>query len=251
MMIDVYLLRDYCDCLLDVGDVPDYCPNGLQIEGDRQIQRLVTGVTACQALIDEALGWGADAIMVHHGYFWKGEAQPLVGIKGRRVRALMRAGVSLLAYHLPLDRHPELGNNRQLGARLGFVGAAPVSAGDGLLWQGRLPEPLSGTGLAVRIADCLGRQPVHVPVRSGPLNSVAWCTGAAQGHIEEAAALGVEAFVSGEISERTAHLARELGLDYFGAGHHATERYGVAALGAHLAERFAIAHRFIDIENPA
>ncbi|MEY6433845.1 Nif3-like dinuclear metal center hexameric protein [Thioalkalicoccus limnaeus] len=251
MTIDVHALRAYCDGLLEVGDASDYCPNGLQIEGDRPIQRLATGVTACQALIDEALDWGADAIIVHHGYFWKGEAQPLVGIKGRRVRALMRAGVSLLAYHLPLDRHPELGNNHQLGLRFGFVGAVPVSAGDGLLWQGRLPEPLSGARLATLIAEYLGRQPVHVPVRSGLLDSVAWCTGAAQDHIEEAAALGVDAFVSGEISERTTHLARELGLDYFAAGHHATERYGVAALGAHLAERFAIAHRFIDIENPA
>ncbi|MCG6965520.1 MAG: Nif3-like dinuclear metal center hexameric protein [Chromatiaceae bacterium] len=236
----------YCDQRLDTGAFDDYCPNGLQVEGREQVASIVSGVTASQALVDAAVAHGADLLLVHHGYFWRGEPAPLVGMKGRRVRALMASGLSLLAYHLPLDAHPELGNNRQLGLILGFADAAPV---DGLLWGGELNSAISAGDLASRVASALGRAPLAV----GPDNAVrriAWCTGAAQGMIEQAAARGFDAFISGEIAEHTVHQARELGILYLAAGHHATERYGVQALGSELSERFRVAHRFIDVDNP-
>jgi dinuclear metal center YbgI/SA1388 family protein len=172
-------------------------------------------------------------------------------MKGRRVRALTRAGLGLLAYHLPLDAHPELGNNRQLADVLGFREAAATPLGDGILWRGRLAGPMAAADLAAHIAYALGRAPIHVAGRPGPLEQIAWCSGGAQGYIEQAATLGVDAYLSGEISEQTTHQARELGLDYFALGHHASERYGVGALGAHLATRFALEHRFLDVPNPA
>lgn len=250
-MIEAAELVRYCDTLLESGRYDDYCPNGLQIEGTRPVNRIACGVTACQAMIDEALAWGADLLLVHHGYFWRGEPPALVGMKGRRVRTLMGAGVSLVAYHLPLDAHERLGNNAQLGRVLGVRDATPTGAGKGLLWWGRLAEPLPGEVLAQAIAAALGRPPLHVAACGRPIHRLAWCSGAAQDLIEEAAMLGADAYLSGEISERTPHQARELGLDFFGAGHHATERYGVQALGAHLADRFGLEHRFFEVDNPA
>ena len=244
-------LDAYCQGLLAVPSFDDYCPNGLQVEGTRPVRRLVTGVTASLALIEAATAAGADALLVHHGWFWKGESPCLTGLKGRRARALISSGASLLAYHLPLDAHPELGNNHQLAERLGIEDPEPTAAGRGLVWRGRLAAPLEGEAFAVRVAAALGRVPLRIPGRGAPLTTIAWCTGAAQGFITEAAALGVDAYVSGEISEQTTHLARELGLDYFAAGHHATERLGIQALGEHLAARFGLEHRFLDIDNPA
>jgi len=250
-MVEVGELNEYCESLLGSQGFQDYCPNGLQVEGVRPVRRLMTGVTACQALLEAAAHWEADAVLVHHGYFWKGEAPALTGIKARRIRTLMRAGMSLFTYHLPLDVHPDLGNNRRLGDRLGIVTPQPVEASDGLLWAGRLPRALLAAELAEHVAAVLGRAPTYVAGHRRPVATVAWCTGAAQGWIERAANLGVDAFISGEISEQTAHQARELGLDYVAAGHHATERYGVQALGEHLAERFALLQCFVDIDNPA
>ena len=236
----------YCDERLQVSAFDDYCPNGLQVEGRANVQRIVSGVTACQSLLDAAVDAAADLVLVHHGYFWRGEPAPLVGVKARRVATLFAASVSLLAYHLPLDAHPELGNNRQLGLRLGFERGEPL---DGLLWGSELDEPIPADALVTRIDSALGRSPLAVGP-THPVRRVAWCTGAAQGMIEQAAATGCDAFISGEISEQTVHQARELGILYLAAGHHATERYGVQALGSELANRFAISHRFIDIPNP-
>ncbi len=250
-MVTSLELEAYCNELLSTAAFDDYCPNGLQVEGSRPVRRLVTGVTASLALIEAAIVVEADALLVHHGWFWKGESPCLTGLKGRRARALITAGASLLAYHLPLDAHPELGNNRQLAARLGIEAPEPTPAGHGLVWRGRLPEPLEGEILAVRVGAALGRVPLRISGRGAPLATIAWCTGAAQGFIAEAATLGVDAYLSGEISEQTTHLARELGLDYFAAGHHATERLGIQALGEHLAARFHLEHRFLDIDNPA
>jgi len=248
-MIDPETLARHCDELLSADSFNDYCPNGLQVEGIRPVQLLVSGVTASQALLDVAVEAGADAILVHHGWFWKGEAPCLVGMKGRRVRTLMAAGTALLAYHLPLDVHPELGNNRRLAEVLGIAEARPASA-DGLLWRGRLAEPCPATRLAQRVRKRLGRAPLHLPGIDRPVREVAWCTGAAQRYIGEAYRLGADLFISGEVSEQTAHEACELGIDYLAAGHHATERYGVQALGAHLAQRFGLQHHYIDIDNP-
>lgn len=248
-MVELSRLHEYCNQLLNSEQFDDYCPNGLQVECGEQVSRLATGVTACQALIDAAAAWRADALLVHHGYFWKGESPCIRGMKGQRIRSLMRHGISLLAYHLPLDAHPELGNNRQLAHRLGLEGTEPASEG-GLFWLGRLPEPMSASVLERRIAEGLGREPLHLPGGPEPIMRLAWCTGAAQGLIERAASLGVDAYISGEVSEQTRHQALELGIHYFAAGHHATERYGVQAIGKRLAREFEIEHRFIEIDNP-
>lgn len=250
-MTELTTLAAYCDALLDTAAFDDYCPNGMQVEGERPVRRLASGVTASAALLDEALAWGADAILVHHGWFWRGEDPRLVGMKGRRIRTLTRAGAGLLAYHLPLDAHPELGNNRQLAEILGLCEARATGLCNGILWQGRLPRPTLAADLAVHFATVLERVPLHVSGRAGSIEQVAWCTGAAQSYIAQASDLRVDAYLSGEVSEQTTHQARELGLDYFALGHHATERYGVRALGEHLAVRFGLEHRFIDIDNPA
>lgn len=239
-------LIDYCTQRLAPADFDDYCPNGLQVEGRNEVHRIVSGVTASQALIDAAVAADADLLLVHHGYFWRGEPAPLVGMKGRRIKALMQAEVSLLAYHLPLDAHAELGNNRQLGLRLGFERAEAV---DGLLWGTQLDAALSLSDLAGRVQSALDRRPLVIG-DDVPLERIAWCTGGAQGMIDNAAALGFDAFISGEVSEQTVHQARELGIAYLAAGHHATERYGVQALGEALAAQFGVEHRFIEIANP-
>ena len=211
-MITLTELERYCNQLLAVDAFEDYCPNGLQVDaGIDQVRRLVAGVTASQVLIDDAVAFGADLLLVHHGYFWKGEAPALTGFKGRRIRTLMENGISLLAYHLPLDAHPELGNNRQLANRLDLVGASPLESSDSLIWSAELQAPLSFHELSDRIETALGRRPLHLAGGPGEIRRVGWCTGAAQGYIEQAAAAGLDAFVSGEVSEQTLHLARELG----------------------------------------
>jgi len=250
-MIDPHALSGYCDRLLDCAAGDDYAPNGLQVEGERPIRRLVSGVTASLALIEAAQDLGADALLVHHGWFWKGENPCLTGLKGRRVRALIRGGASLIAYHLPLDRHPTLGNNATLASHLGILDAQATGIGNGVLWTGRLATPTPPADWAAAVGARLGRTGTLVAGSDRPVQRLAWCTGGGQGYIEAAAALGVEAFLSGEISEQTTHAARELGIAYLAAGHHATERYGVAALGGHLAQHFSLEHRYIEIANPA
>ncbi len=227
-------------------------PNGLQVEGRPEINRIITGVTASQALLDRAVELQADLILVHHGYFWKGEAEPIIGMKKNRLKTLLSNDISLVAFHLPLDGHPLFGNNAQLAERLGLEvcgGLEPVNPlSIGL--TGRLSSPLSAEEFSQQIAAALGRKVMHIEGGPERIETVGWCTGAAQGYIEKAAALGLDAFISGEISEPTVHCARELGIHYFAAGHHATERYGVQAVGEHLAEKFGLDHEFIDIDNP-
>ena len=249
-MINLQTLEAYCNELLAAPSFDDYCPNGIQVEAGERVSRLLVGVTACQALIDAAREWGADLLLVHHGYFWRGEPLPLRGVKGRRIADLFNGKTSLMAYHLPLDAHPLYGNNAQLGQQLGFEGAAPADGDSGLIWQARLAQPSSGSELGSRIAQVLGREPLHIPGRQAPIERIGWCTGAAQDGLERAANLGLDAFISGEISESTVHMARETGVDYFAAGHHATERFGVHSLGRHLAQRFDLEYRFVDIDNP-
>lgn len=245
-------LVDYCNGLLETGQFRDYCPNGLQVEGRGEVQRIVSGVTASQALIDAALEQQADLLLVHHGYFWKGEDPTLTGIRRRRVRTLLGADVSLLAYHLPLDAHPEFGNNARLAARLGFQQEGRFGDGGAAeLGCFGLPEqPLSAAQMHAHLATVLGREPLLVGNGPELIRTVGWCTGAAQSYLEAAARRGLDAYISGEISEPSVHIAREYGIHYFAAGHHATERYGVQALGAHLAETFGIQHIFLDIDNP-
>lgn len=249
-------LRDlvrYLDDLLEADRFADYCPNGLQVEGAATVSKLVSGVTASQALIDAAIETGADAILVHHGYFWKGEPAPVVGLKKRRLASLLQNEISLLAYHLPLDAHPVYGNNVQLARVLGFnvEGSFGPASNPGIGLYGSLTEPLEAAELAAQIGQRLARPPLHIGEPGEPVRTLAWCTGAAQGFIEEAAQLGVDAYLTGEVSEQTVHVARESGLHFYAAGHHATERYGARALGDHLAAHFGIEQEFIDIDNPA
>lgn len=251
-MVNPHELTAWADALLQVENYKDYCPNGLQVEGRAPVRRLVSGVTASQALVDAAIERDADALLVHHGWFWRGEDARVVGMKRRRLQALLKHDISLLAYHLPLDGHAEVGNNARLGALFGVPveGRFGREAGEALGCHGHLPQALSGVELAAHISRCLGREPLYIPGAGRPLRHIGWCSGGAQDWIEAAAALGLDAFISGEISEQTVHQARELGIDYFAAGHHATERYGVQALGARMAQKFEIGHEFIDIENP-
>lgn len=253
-MIERDDLVNVCDSVLEAGRFNDYCPNGLQVEGRAQVQRVLCGVTACEALLEEAMRWDACAVLVHHGYFWRGEPEPLVGMKGRRVARLIRANQNLIAYHLPLDVHPELGNNAQLAKRLGLVNVRSVEAGgtDGLLLLGERPEPVSLEAFGSDVAAVVARDPTIVGApASGQVRRIAICSGGAQRFLTQAAALGVDAFLSGEISEQTTHEARELGVGFLAAGHHATERFGVQALGAYLAENHEIEYRFFDVPNPA
>jgi dinuclear metal center YbgI/SA1388 family protein len=250
-MVELKQLENYCNELLEADSFQDYCPNGLQLDaGMDEVRRIVSGVTACQALIDAAAEQGTDLLLVHHGYFWKGEPYPLVGIKGRRVGTLFRNNISLMAYHLPLDAHMELGNNCLLAQHFGFHNAAPAEPGNGLLWSADLTLPESVEQISARIVNALGREPLHLSGGGTEIKRVGWCSGGAENHIIQAAEYEVDAFISGEVSEQTMHLARELGVHYFCAGHHATERFGVKALGEHLAERFELEHEFIDLPNP-
>lgn len=236
---------------LQVDAFKDYCPNGLQVEGKGTIKKIVTGVTASQALVDKAIAHKADALLVHHGYFWKGEAQPLVGMKGRRVAALMRNNISLLAYHLPLDAHPELGNNQRLAEVMGWqVTGVMDSPSWPLGLVGELVKPLLAADFAEDLALKLGQQPLHLAGHQQEIKTLAWCTGSAEGGIYRAAELGVDAYISGEVSEQTLHAAQELGIDYFAAGHHATERYGVKALGEWISKQWQVECEFIDLHNP-
>ena len=238
--------------LLRPEQFKDYCPNGLQVEGRKEISKLVTGVTACQELITAAAEAGADALLVHHGYFWRGEDQSISGIKKVRIEALLKHELSLLAYHLPLDVHQEFGNNVQLGKVLG------IEINGELGKQNNHPIGLTGTidqgtdfeTLKALIAEKLDRQPLAIEGKSKTIKSIAWCTGAAQNYIELAVAAGADAYITGEVSEPTVHIARESGIHFFSAGHHATERYGVQAMGSYLASKFNLDHQFIDIDNP-
>ena len=243
-------ITSFCDEYLDASRVKDYCPNGLQVEGRPEVKHIVSAVTASQAAIDAAVEKNADMLLVHHGYFWKGESQTITGMKGRRIRMLIENGLNLVAYHLPLDAHPEVGNNAQLAKRLRWGNAEPVAEDEGLLWQVELNQAENACSLSQALSGALGREPLHIP--GGPIEfrRIGWCTGAAQSYIEQAAELGLQAFISGEISEHTTHAARELGIHYFAAGHHATERYGIQALGQLLAERFNVTHEFVEISNP-
>ena len=242
-------LDEYLADYLQVHDFRDYCPNGLQVEGRGEIARIVTGVTASAALIEAAVADGADALIVHHGYFWRGEDARITGMRRRRIGLLFEHELNLFAYHLPLDAHPEIGNNATLARQLGIEVTRRFGEQD-IAALGSIAEGSTVASFTHTITEKLGRSPLVIGEAARPLRRIAWCTGGAQGMFEQAIALGVDAYLSGEISEQTVHLARESGVAYIAAGHHATERYGVQALGAHLAQRFGVQHRFIEIDNP-
>ena len=252
-MIERTQLLQTLNQLLEPDRFRDYGPNGLQVEGAQQVRKIVSGVTASRALIEAAIDVGADTLLVHHGLFWRGHDGCVTGWLRQRLALLLAHQINLLAYHLPLDAHPELGNNAQLGLRLGL--RADQRFGEqqlgflGGFADGRGLQ--SGAELADLVSSCLGRQVTLVSGLARPLRRIAWCSGGAQGYFEDAIAAGADAFITGEISEPQAHLARECGVAFLACGHHASERYGAPAVAAHVAQQFGLAHEFIDIDNPA
>ena len=240
---------EYLDQLLESARFKDYCPNGLQVEGAGEIQRIVAGVSACRALIDAAVTRGADALLVHHGWFWRGEEGRVTGFRKARMQTLLAHDINLIAYHLPLDAHPELGNNARLAAVLGWQAEGRFGEQD-LGWTGRPAVPQTLAEMARNIAGRLRRAPLTIGDADRSIERVAWCSGGGQGYFEQAVSLGVDAFVSGEISEPAVHLARESGVAYLAAGHHASERLGVQALAGHVSAKFGLECEFVDIDNP-
>lgn len=249
--IDRDELAEYLARRLDITRFRDYCPNGLQVQGRSTIVKVITGVTASVALIEEAIRQQADAILVHHGYFWRGEDARVVATKHQRLKLLLTHDINLFAYHLPLDMHPELGNNAQLARVIGLHADARFGEND-LGWLGEAKDSHIKTvdDLARLVEVRLGRAPLVIGDGMLPAKRIAWCTGAAQNMLGDAIAAGAQVYLSGEISEPTVHLAREAGVAYISCGHHATERYGVQALGEDLAKQFGISHEFVDIDNP-
>lgn len=242
-------LEHYTHALLETERFQDYCPNGLQVQGRPEVKKIVTGVTASLALIEQAIAANADAILVHHGYFWKSEDARIVGVKHKRLKRLLEHDISLFGFHLPLDAHPGLGNNAQLGQRLEFV-LEGWAGEQNLIAHGSLATPVTLMALEQRIQVRLERAPLVIGDPQRLIKRIAWCSGGAQGHFEQASTLGVDAYLTGEASEQNAHYAQESGVAFIAAGHHATERYGIQALGEHLAARFGLIHEYKEIPNP-
>ena len=245
------------DLLLAPTRFKDYGPNGLQVEGRTTVRRIVSGVTASRALIEAAIADEADAIFVHHGLFWRGQDGRVTGWMRQRLGLLLAHDINLFAYHLPLDAHPELGNNAQLGLKLGLSAHAGASGRFGEQDLGFIGQRDDGGSfadagaLASHAERVLGRAVTLVEGGRRPIRTVAWCSGGAQGYFEAAIAAGADAFLTGEISEPQAHCAREMGVTFIAAGHHATERYGAPAAAGHVAAQLGVEHRFIEIDNPA
>ena len=242
-------LESYLDLLLNISHFNDYCPNGLQVEGRGEIKKVVSGVTASLEFLQAAIDENADAVLVHHGYFWRGENECLVGMKRCRIALLLANDVSLFAYHLPLDAHPTIGNNSQLANKLGLIESGRFSE-QNIAMYGHTSQELTLRELGLNLEKVLLRKPLIIGDEDKLIKRVAWCTGAAQDYFDDAIRLGVDVFITGEISERTVHAARESGVAFISAGHHATERYGVQELGKNIANKFGIEHQFIDIDNP-
>jgi len=255
--VDSRVLANWLDDTLQAARFKDYCPNGMQVEGRSEVGHIITGVTASEALLRAAVDRGADAVLVHHGWMWRNEDRRVIGTRRTRMALTLKNDLNLFAYHLPLDAHPTLGNNAQLARVLGLTPArrddgAPLTCGqDGLIWLGEAGGVQTLGQLGDRVAQRLGRQPLVVGDPDQPLATIAWCTGGAQGMMGDAVEAGAGVYITGEVSESTVHLARETGVGFIAAGHHATERYGVQALGQAVAEQFGITVEFVDIDNPA
>lgn len=251
-MVELNQLLAWCNKTLNVKAFKDYSPNGLQIEGSHSVYKIITAVTASQEAIDAVVAAKANALMVHHGYFWKGEPEPLTGIKGQRIKKLMQHDISLIAYHLPLDAHVSLGNNAALADLLGITITGPLDPTENqpIGNVGELTAPMSADKFNAHLTNCLQRTPLHIAGASATIQKVGFCTGAAQDFLYKAATLDCDAYISGEVSERTYHEAKELGIHYFACGHHATERGGIQRLGQAVAQQFNLDVTFMDFNNP-
>lgn len=250
-------LIDWLNTTLTPERFRDYCPNGLQVQGSETVRHVVTGVTASRALLEAAIEQQADTVLVHHGWFWKNEDPRIVGPKRARLALTLANNLNVIGYHLPLDAHPELGNNAQLGLRFGFEpdrtpDGNPRGYGEqGLVWAGAVTEPVTLGALTERIESVLQRTPVVIGNPDQRIERAGWCTGGAQGYFQTAIDAGVHVFITGEISEPCYHLACETGVAFIAAGHHATERYGIKALGDALQAQLGVNVSFIDLDNPA
>lgn len=245
------LLQDLNNYLKSV-QFADYAPNGLQVEGKAAVRRVCTAVTASLEIIELAIALQADVLLVHHGFFWRGESSIISGMKRKRLSRLLAHDINLIAYHLPLDVHPLIGNNACIGKLLQadqIVQHAHEKI-DGLIWSGHLQAPQSAETFSKTLTNLFQQTPIHLSGGKNPIAKVAWCSGAAQDFIVQAAALGMDAYISGEVSERTYYLAKELGIHYFACGHHATERFGIQALGTYLQSQYGLEVQFIDVDNP-
>ncbi len=240
-------LNNYCKTLLNIDSFKDYCPNGLQIEGKTEIKKIISGVSITLELIETAIAQNADAIFVHHGFFWKNEKPILIGAKRKKIALLLKHNINLFAYHLPLDAHPTLGNNIQLGQKLGITNMSPVK--NSYVWQGAFKTEITLDNLSSLLTKTLKRQPLTFSPKHKKIKTIAWCTGGAQSYLETAIELGVDAYLTGEVSEQSPYTAIENDIIFISAGHHATERYGVQALGQHLENKFSFDHHYIEISN--
>lgn len=245
-------LSIYLNQYLACHDYNDFSPNGVQVEGRDEIRTICSAVTASQDAIEQAIAYNADALIVHHGYFWRGESPVIVGMKRKRLADLLSNDINLFAYHLPLDCHLSIGNNAEIGRLLSIknINTHKVSGVSNLLWSGDLTCEMTISSLSSALHKVFNRKPFSISSSINKIQKIAWCSGGAQDYIEDAARLGVDAFISGEVSERTYYQAKELGINYFACGHHATERFGIQALGSHLCDEFSLVHKFIDSENP-
>jgi len=254
-MLNRHVFEKELAAILKPNKFKDYAPNGLQVQGVDEISKVVTGVTACQALIDEAVRLDADALLVHHGYFWKGESQVLTGIKYQRISTLIKNGINLFAYHLPLDAHPDLGNNAQLVKMLGLnkpralQSSLPLDESIGVIAE--FDEPICVAAMKEIVERALGREVLFEAAGKDIIQTVALCSGGAQGYIDQAIESGADLYLTGEVSEQTIHLAREYGIHFIAAGHHATERYGAKAMAEYIQSNLGVDATFVDIDNPA
>jgi len=244
-MVNQTDLASYCADYLNVSQFDDYCPNGLQIEGRTEITNIVSGVSANLDLIERAIDEKADALFVHHGFFWKNEDANIIGIKRNRIAQLLANNINLFAYHLPLDAHTEVGNNIELAKKLGIQNPTPI--GDTLVWKGEINTTLAD--FSQTVDQALGRVPLTFGDDNKQLKHVTWCTGGAQSYIKHGIKVGADCFITGEVSEQIPAIAKENDIAFISAGHHATERYGVQALCQHLSDKFDLKHQFIDIDN--
>jgi len=251
-MISQKDLEKHLKELLSVDSINDYCPNGLQVSGKQAIKKIISGVTCAKSLIDEAIKEKADAIIVHHGFFWRGESPNLIGTKRERICLLLENNINCFAYHLPLDIHESLGNNQQLAEKFSWrvTNKHEIDGIKDLIFEGELPTSMTADEFSNKLKTILGQNPIYLSGTNKDIQKIAWCTGAAHRYLEFAADLGVDAYITGEVSESTYHIAKECGIHFFACGHHATERYGVQALGEYLAEKFSLEHKYVEINNP-
>lgn len=242
-------LISYINRLLAIDSFHDYAPNGLQVEGKNEVRKVALAVSASLYAIKTALAWQADLLLVHHGFFWKNENPRILSWKKNRLHAILGANLNVAAYHLPLDAHPMLGNNAALAKLLGWQIEKQVGEQD-LLFLGSMEKAMEQGKMAISIGDQLGRQVFLVGDPSKKVQKLAWCTGGGQSFFSEAIDQGAEIFITGEGSETHYHFAQECGVGFIAAGHHATERYGIKTLGAHIAQEFKLETHFIDEDNP-